>query len=89
MTEAFDDLFVDKEELNEEILKEILSGRVRLTPETEVLLVEKESPRATVLLHLLAQKIFVLKKMVSEEGIGGKELHAGTGIPLLFPGWVK
>ena len=64
MTDEFDDLFVEEHELNEKLLKETLQGRVRLTKKGQVILESDADPTSSILLYLLANKVFVYKVKV-------------------------
>ena len=79
MTEIFDDLFVEKDELNETILKEILSNNVKMTSEGDIIFQTELEPKLTILLYLLANKVFVIKKLKTSEAEGPKEIHLKTG----------
>ena len=81
MTEVFNDLFVEKDELNETILKDILSNNIKITSEGDVIFQKELDPKITILVYLLANKVFVLKKIKSDEAEGPKEIHLKTGVP--------
>lgn len=80
MTDVFDDLFVEGEELNEEILKEILSSRIKMTSEGDIILQRDFDPKITILIYLLANKVFVKRKIREEESDGPKDIHLKTGV---------
>ncbi|MFH2020149.1 MAG: hypothetical protein ABIJ34_01980 [archaeon] len=80
MSEAFDDLFVEKDKLNEDILKDILSGRIKMTNDGDIIFQKEYNPKTAILLYLLANKVFLLKKVKEEEFDGPKEIHLKTGV---------
>lgn len=80
MTEVFDDLFVEKDELNETILKGILSNNIKMTSGGDVIFQKELDPKLTILVYLLANKVFVIKKLKTDEAEGPKEIHLKTGV---------
>jgi hypothetical protein len=81
MTDTFDGLFVEKEKLDEGIVNEILSERVKLTKEGDVDFQKEQGRKPTILIYLLANKVFVTKGIKPEETAAPKEIHEKTGIP--------
>lgn len=80
MTEVFDDLFVEKDELNETILKEILTDSIKMTSDGDIIFQKDLDPKKTILVYLLANKVFFLKKIKTSEAEGPKEIHLKTGV---------
>jgi len=80
MSEIFDDLFVEKDALNENILKEILANKIKMTAEGDVIFQKELEPKQSILVYLLANKIFVIKKLKTDEAEGPKDIHLKTGV---------
>ena|SRR3989338_2154675 len=80
MSEVFDDLFVEKDELNDKILKDILSGRIKMTSEGDIIFEKDFEPKTAILLHLLANKVFLMKKIKENEAEGPRNIHLKTGV---------
>jgi hypothetical protein len=80
MSEKFDNLFVEADVLNEDILKEILSGKIKMTKEGEVIFEKEFEPTKSILLYLLANKVLVIKKIKQEEAEGPKTIYTKTGV---------
>ncbi|MBU0471132.1 MAG: hypothetical protein KKF65_00780 [Nanoarchaeota archaeon] len=80
MKDTFDDLFVEKDELNEEILKEILVGRIKMTSEGDIIFQKDFEPKTAILIYLLANKVFLTRKIREAETAGPKEIHHKTGV---------
>jgi len=81
MTEVFDELFIEKEELNETFLKDMLSGRIRMTSDGEVIFSKDFDPKVKILLFLLSNKVFVIKKIKADESESSKNIELKTGMP--------
>ena len=80
MSDAFDELFIEKEELNEEILKDVLAGRIKMTSEGDIIFMKDFDPKTAMILYLLANKVFVMRKIKEEEADGPREIHIKTGV---------
>jgi hypothetical protein len=81
MSDKFDELFVEKDELNEQILKEMLVGKVKLTKDGEIIFQDEFGPKQSIILHLLSNKVFVNKGLRESESEGPKDIHQKTGVP--------
>jgi len=80
MSDTFDDLFVEKDELNEEILKEILANRVKMTSEGDIIFQQDFEPKTAIIIYLLSNKVFLMRKIREDEASGPKEIHTKTGV---------
>lgn len=80
MSDAFDDLFVEKDELNKEILKDVLAGRVKMTSEGDIIFQKDFDPKTAIILYLLSNKVFVMRKIKEQEADGPREIHLKTGV---------
>jgi len=80
MTNAFDELFVEKNALNETVLKEILTDNIKMTSDGDVIFQKELDPKLIILTYLLANKVFVIKKIKNDEAEGPREIHLKTGV---------
>jgi len=80
MNDVFDDLFVEKDELNKEILKEILADRIKTTADGDVIFQKDFNPKTVILIYLLANKVFLMRKIKEKEAEGPREIHLKTGV---------
>ena len=81
MGDTFDDLFIEKEELNKDILKKILTGKVKLINDGNIIFQKVFQPKHSIILYLLSNKIFLMKKIKEKEADGPREIHLKTGVP--------
>ncbi len=81
MSNTFDDLFIEEDEFNEELLKEILDNKVKLTNEGRVIFQEEFSAKHKIILYLLSNKIFVKKGIKADESEGPRDIYKNSDIP--------
>ncbi|HIH13763.1 MAG TPA: hypothetical protein HA224_00740 [Nanoarchaeota archaeon] len=80
MVDEFDALFVDTAQLDKNLLQEILSSRVKLSAEGRIFYELDFNPMRKIVLYLLANKIFVMRKIKSEEAEGPLKISQNAGI---------
>lgn len=80
MTEVFDELFIEKDTINETVLKEILTNKIKMTADGEIIFLNELDPKISILVYLLANKIFVIKKIKNNEAEGPRDIHLKTGV---------
>lgn len=82
MTDEFDSLFIEKAEINKQLLKQLVESKISLTPEGDILFSKTFPPRAGIVLHLLGRKILQTRNIITHEAEGPTGIASVTGTPL-------